>query len=390
MRFDFDHVIDRRGTSCVKWDAADRTYKGTDLLPMWIADMDFPAAPAILEHLHQRVDQQVFGYGILPPAYYQAVINWMSRRHHCEVRREWIVYNPGVVSALNYAVQAATQPGDEVLVNTPVYGPFYHAVEDSGRVLVKSPLKEDHLYYTFDFEDMERRVTNRTRALILCSPHNPVGRVWKLDELQQLADFCLRHDLIVIADEIHHDLVYQKHTVLLNVSPELAQRTILCTAPSKTFNLAGIQASNIIIPNEELRQKYRELVVRAHAHSAHSFVAAAVIGAYDHSEAWLDQLIEYLEENMNFFCAGIEKELPQLRVRKPEGTYLAWVDCSELGLEKDELKRFMVEKCGLALSDGAGFGEEGARFARFNLACPRSTVAECLRRLKSGIDSIVR
>lgn len=351
---------------------------------MWVADMDFPTAPAIQAELNKRVEQGVFGYGVLPSEYYQAVIDWMKRRHHCEVKREQMIYSAGVVSALYYAVQAVTQPGDEVMVNTPVYHPFYQAVENQGRVLVKSPLKEEDLYYTFDFADMERRVTPKTKALLLCSPHNPVGRVWKREELEQLAEFCLRHDLVVIADEIHNDLVFEAHTMFLNVSPEIAQRTILCTAPSKTFNLAGIQASNIIIPNEELFQKYREAAVRAHAPSAHSFVAPAVIGAYDYSEEWLDQLLGYLEGNMDLFCSTIAKEIPGLRVRKPEGTYLAWVDCSGLKLEPDELKRFFVEKCGLAISVGSSFGEEGKYFARFNLACPRSYVEECLRRLKAG------
>lgn len=385
MKFDFDQIVNRRGTSCVKWDAADRAYRGTDLLPMWIADMDFATAPGIQEEMHKRVDRGVFGYGILPAEYHQAVMGWMKRRHDCDVKKEWIVYNAGVVSALNYAVQAITQPGDEVMVNTPVYHPFYDAVEGQGRVLVKSPLKCDELYYTFDFEDMERRVTHKTKALILCSPHNPVGRVWKREELERLAEFCLRHDLVVIADEIHNDIVYEKHTMFLNVSPEIAQRTILCTAPSKTFNLAGIQASNIIIPNEELRGKYKDIIIRGHVYSANAFVAPAVIGAYDHSEEWLDELLVYLEGNLDLFCSTVEKELPQLKVRKPEGTYLAWVDCSGLGLDSDALKRFLVDKCGIATSDGSGFGEAGALFARFNLACPRSYVEECLRRLKAGI-----
>ena len=384
MNSQFDLLTERRGTCSVKWDAADRAFGGENLLPMWIAAMDFPAAPGILDSLSRRVEQGVFGYGTLSQAYYDAVIGWMERRHHCKVERDWIVYTAGVVTALNYAVQAATEPGDEILVPSPVYGPFYHAVEDWDRVLVKCPLKNDALRYTFDFEDMERRVTPRTRALMLCSPHNPVGRVWERAELAELAAFCLRHNLSVIADEIHNDLVFRAHTMFLNVSAELAGRTILCTAPSKTFNLAGIQASNIIIPGEALRQKYRAAVARNHGSSANSFVQAAVLGAYNDSERWLDELLEYLDGNMALFCGTVERELPKLRVRRPEGTYMTWVDCSGLGLEPGALKRFFVDRCGLALSDGAGFGEEGAGFMRFNLACPRATVEECLRRLKEN------
>lgn len=386
MKYDFDRVIDRRGTDCLKWDVADRAFQGEGLLPMWIADMDFPTAPAITEELHKRAEQGVFGYGMLPAAYYDAVIRWMSRRHQCEVKKEWICYTAGVVTALNYAIQAVTEPGDEVMVHTPVYYPFYGAVESQGRVLVKSPLKENDLYYTIDMEDMERRVTPKTRALLFCSPHNPVGRVWTREELQQVADFCKRHDLILIADEIHNDLVYSghPHTMFLNVDPEMAQRTILCTAPSKTFNIAGIQVSNAIIPDETLCKRFKELLAKAHVSSAHAFAAPALIGAYEGSEDWLDELLVYLEGNMDLFCDTIARELPKLRVRKPEGTYLAWVDCAGLGLTADELKRFMVEQCGLALNAGISFGEAGAQFVRVNLACPRSTVEECLRRLKKG------
>nr|WP_243152045.1 MalY/PatB family protein [Pseudoflavonifractor sp. 524-17] len=387
VEYGFDKSIDRRGSCSVKWDAADRAFQGQDLLPMWIADMDFPAAPGILKALHQRVDQGVFGYGTLSQAYYEAVIRWMARRHHTTVERDWIVFTPGVVTALNFAVQAVTQPGDEVLVPCPVYGPFYHAVEDWDRRMVPCPLKEEDLYYTFDFDAMEQRITPATRALLLCSPHNPVGRVWSRAELEQLAAFCLEHNLTVIADEIHSDLVFRTHTNFLTVSPEMAKKTILCTAPSKTFNLAGLQCSNIIIPNEELRGRYRALVAKHHAFSSNSFAQAALLGAYNDSEDWLDALISYLEGNMDRFCSTIAAQFPKLKVRKPEGTYLAWVDCSGLGLAPEERKRFFVEQCRLALNDGAAFGAGGEHFVRINLACPRSTVEECLRRLKAGCGS---
>lgn len=385
MEFNFDIPVNRRGTNCVKWDAADRAYQGTDLLPMWIADMDFATAPAIAQELHKRVDQGIFGYGMLPADYYNAVIRWMDRRHRCKVEKDWISYVSGVVTALFYAVQAVTEPGDEIMIHTPVYGPFYSVVRDQGRVLVESPLKEEKLYYTMDFEDMERRVTEKTKALILCSPHNPVGRVWTREELEKVAEFCLKHNMVAIVDEIHHDLVYKEHTMFLTVSEAIAQRSVVCTAPTKSFNLAGVQVSNTIIPNEDIRKRFKKLLADAHAFSANAFAAAALIGAYDHSEDWLDGLVSYLEGNMELFCTTVEKELPMLKVRKPEGTYLAWVDCSALGLEAEELERFLVDKCGLALSKGKGFGIEGSRFARFNLACPRSTVEECLRRLKAGL-----
>lgn len=379
MSSQFDSITERRGTCCVKWDTVKS--ERADVLPMWIADMDFPAAPGIVERLHRRAGQGVFGYGLLSTEYYAAVIRWMDRRHHCKVEREWIVFTAGVVTALNFAVQAATEPGDEVLVPSPVYGPFYHAVEDWGRTLVKCPLKCDDLHYTFDFADMERRISKKTRALLLCSPHNPVGRVWIRAELEELADFCLRHNLIVIADEIHNDLVFRVHTMFLNISPEIAARTILCTAPSKTFNLAGIQASNVIIPDEGLRQSYRAIVARNHAFSANSFVEAAVVGAYQDCEGWLDELLAYLEGNITLFCETLDAEIPKLRVRRPEGTYMVWVDCSGLELDLEARKAFFKDTCGLLLNDGTGFGEEGRDFVRINLACPRTTVVECLCRL---------
>lgn len=384
MKFDFDQIQNRRGTSCVKWDASDRIYGGTDLLPMWIADMDFATAPGIQEEIIRRTQRGIFGYGMLPQEYYDAVIGWMDRRHHCHVEKDWICFSSSVVAGLRTAVRAATEPGDEIIVFSPVYGPFYSSVTELGRVLVTSPLKEQDLYYTMDLEDLEAKITPRTRAVMLCSPHNPVGRVWTKEELSRLADFCLKHGLTVIADEIHNDLVFKEHTMFLNVSPEIAMQTILCTAPTKTFNLAGVQVSNTIIPNEALRKKFKAVMLADHASSANAFAAAALIGAYNHSEDWLDQLLPYLEGNVDLFCSTIQKELPQLRVRKPEGTYLVWVDCSALGLDADGLKQFMVQKCGLALSMGIGFGDAGAQFARFNLACPRAHVEECLRRLKEG------
>lgn len=387
--YNFDQITERKGTHCVKWDVADKAFRGTDLLPMWIADMDFPAAPGIVDSMQKRLEQGVFGYGTLSADYYQAVISWMKRRHKYEVEKDWICYTPGIVSALNFAVEALTEPGDELLIPTPVYGPFYHAVEDQGRTAVRVPLQCQDGRYSFDFDALENAVTSRTKALMLCSPHNPVGRVWDKDELESLSDFIIRHNLYVIDDEIHHDLVYKKeHTVLCRISKEIEQRTILCTAPSKSFNIAGIQASNIIIANEELRQKFRQVVHKHHAFSANSFVEAAVIGAYDDSEDWLNQLLEYLQGNVEYFVEFIQKNLPQIKVSEPEGTYLVWVDCSGLNMTQDELNRFFVEQCHLALNAGDSFGKDGSQYMRFNLACPRKLVEQALTQLQQGIGAL--
>ena len=281
--YDFDRIAQRRGTSSVKWDYADASFNGTDLLPMWIADMDFEVAPGIIDCLSAKMDQKVFGYGALSADYYDAVISWMKRRHDFDVKKEWICYTPGVVTALNFAVQALTEVGDEVIVPTPVYGPFYRAVCDNDRVLVKSSLENNGGYYTFDFEDLESKITSRTRALILCSPHNPVGRVWKREELERLSALCLEYGIYIISDEIHNDLIFEgPHTVLANISTEMAENCVICTAPSKSFNIAGIQASNIIIANDQMREKFKAVIQKNHAYSPNSFVEAAVIGAYNH------------------------------------------------------------------------------------------------------------
>lgn len=385
--FDFDKEVNRRGTASVKWDVADKAFNGSGLLPMWIADMDFETAPGIQEKIQERLEKGIYGYGTLPQEYYDAVISWMKRRHHFDIEKEWICYTPGVVSALNFAIAAVTQPGDEVMVMTPVYDPFYHAIEDQDRIAVRVPLKNDHGYYTMNLEKMNGLVTQNTKAIMLCSPHNPVGRVWNREELESLAEFAKEHDLIVIDDEIHHDLVYEKeHIVFSTISEDAASRSIICTAPSKTFNIAGIQVSNIIISDPELRKKFRQQVQKHHAFSANSFAAAALIGAYDDSEEWLDELMVYLKGNVEYFCTYIEKYIPQLKVQKPEGTYLVWVDCSALEMQQEDLRRFFVEECKLALGNGAAYGEDGTGYMRFNLGCSRAYIKQALQQIENALS----
>jgi len=387
--YNFDEKTNRYGTSCLKWDLADRIFQGNNLLPMWIADMDFKTAPGIQKRIQERLDKGIYGYGALPKEYYDAVISWMQRRHHCEIGKDWICFTPGVVSALNFAVAATTEPGDEVIVMPPVYDPFYHAIEDQGRKTLRIPLINKQGYHTIDWKGMEEKITDRTKAILFCSPHNPVGRVWDRDELEQLVEFAVSHDLIIIDDEIHHDLVFEKeHIMLCRISEQAMNRSIICTAPSKTFNIAGIQVSNIIIPNEELRKKYRAQVNKNHAFSANSFAASALIGAYNDSEDWLDELLVYLKGNIEYFCSYIEENIPQLQVWKPEGTYLVWVDCRALKMTAVELKRFFVEKCGLALGSGAGYGEGGESYMRFNLGCPRAYVEQALQQIKNALTEL--
>lgn len=381
--YDFDKVYNRRGTECVKWDI----FKDEELLPMWIADMDFEAPAPIYNAFVKRANHHVYAYSRLSQSYYDAVINWMQRRHNFHIEKDWIVFTPGVVVALTLGVQAVTEPGDEVMILSPVYGPFRGATTACGRNLVESPLVNNNGFYTIDFEDMEKRITPKTKAFMLCSPHNPVGRVWTREELQGIVDFCLKHNLYMIADEIHNDLIFQEHYVINTLSAELAERTILCTAPSKTFNLAGLQASNIIIQNEDLRNRFKALLNNLHIGSANAFVDSVVTAAYTECDQWLDELNVYIKANMDYFANEINSIAP-LKMWSPEGTYLAWVDCRGLDMSDDELSAFFKEKCHLAFNAGTFFGPEGSNFVRANMACPRCYVEEAVKRIRAAVASL--
>lgn len=386
--FNFDKAPNRKGTNSVKWDNADARFGGKNLLPMWIADMDFAVAPAITEAIHKKADQAVFGYTFLSDAYYDAVIHWMKTRHKFDVQKEEIVFTPGVVPALDFAIQLLTQPGDDVLVEVPVYGPFYKMIAKNGCNIVETPLKNDNEYYTFDFDDLESKITDKTKVFMLCSPHNPSGRVWSREELTKLADICQRHGLYVIADEIHNDLVLEgEHIVFATLNDWTASHTITCTAPSKTFNLASILDSNIIIKDKELREKFAERCASAHVSSANCFVEPVVTAAYNQGAPWLDELLEYIRGNRDFVCDFISKHIPEITVHPMEGTYLAWLNCEKLGLHGDDLVAF-ISKCGVAMNNGSFFGEKWDGYCRMNLACPRETVVKGCKMLEEGISAL--
>lgn len=386
--YDFDSLIDRKNTSSVKWDSLGELYGRDDLIPLWVADMDFPTATPITDALRNRVEHNVFGYTFPSDKYYEAVIGWMDRRHNWKVEREWITYTPGVVPALSFCIKAFTEPGDKVIIQSPVYHPFYSAIEGNGREITKNPLKfEDGKYY-MDYDDLEKKIDSKTKLLVLCSPHNPVGRVWKEEELKRLADICMRNNILIISDEIHFDIVYSesKHIVFGSISDEIRDNCVVLTAPSKTFNIAGLQVSNVIISNDELRRLYRGELEKYHISSPNIFGGEALIAAYDESEDWLNELLTYLEGNRNFFINYINENIPKLKAIKPEGTYLMWVDCSDLNMDSHELRDFFVNKCRVALNDGSMFGEEGQNFMRFNIGCPRTLLKEALERIEKGID----
>jgi cysteine-S-conjugate beta-lyase len=388
MRYDFDHVIERRGTGSLKWDTVERSTGVADALPLWVADMDFKAPDAVLDALRARVEHGIFGYTVKTGSCYRAIIGWMQRRHGWAIERDWILFSPGVVPALNLAVQAYTRPEDRVIVQTPVYYPFSAAVVNNGRELVTNTLIEEGGAYRIDFDGLEQSIDERTRMLIFCSPHNPVGRVWRRDELENLAEICVRNHLVVVSDEIHADLVMKGHThlPLATISPAVASLTVTCTAPNKTFNVAGLQAGNVIISNPELRDRFRAVLTSAGLTMANILALAASEAAYDHGEEWLEQLLEYLHGNYLFLRTFVEQRMPRVKATPLEGTYLAWLDFRGCGLGDPELKTLLLQKARVWLDAGPMFGPGGEGFQRINIACPRSVLAQALERIAAALD----
>lgn len=379
--YDFESGVERRGTNCVKWDVP---FVTEDVLPMWIADMDFRIAPAITESLQKTAGQGAFGYQFLSEHYYQSVMDWMERRHGYKLEREEICFVPNVVMGLAYAVQTIADPGDEIIVQTPAYGPFFGVVKDNGCKVVESRLKNEDGYYTMDLEDLENKITDRTRAVLICNPHNPSGRVWTREELEALAEVCVRHDLYILSDDIHSELLSKgvRHTFVSQLSEEVKERCFIFTSPSKAFNLAGIHVANCFIANETLRTKFLEKTEKFHAAENSSFAEAALTGAYDRSEQWLTEVNAYIDGNLDYFVEELHEYLPKLGVRKPEGTYLVWVDFRKTDIPAERLKSYLLEECKIAVNEGEFFGKAGEGFVRFNLACPRKTVEMAVGRLK--------
>mgnify|MGYP000777978123 FL=1 len=395
--YNFDKIINRKGTNCLKYDYAVERGKPADVLPLWVADMDFTVSEEITKSLHAAVDHGIYGYTQPKDAYYNAITNWMEKNHNWKTKREWIMKTPGVVFALGAAVKAFTKPGDAVLIQNPVYYPFTNIIRDNDRRVIDNTLvyekrvTEGKSQYSIDYEDFERKIVQEhIKLFILCNPHNPVGRVWNREELQYLGEICLRHHVIVVSDEIHNDFVYPgfEHTVFANVDPRFAEFTVTCTAPSKTFNLAGLQISNIFISNETLREAFQKEIHKTGYDEPNALGAVACEAAYRGGQEWLDQLRAYLLENLNFLRAYLQEKIPQIHLVEPEGTYLVWLDCSELGISGKELDQFIVEKAGLWLDGGAMFGPSGADFQRVNIACPRATLELALDKLKAAVDNL--
>lgn len=388
MKYDFDTVIDRRGTKCLKYDFARERGKSEDVLPLWVADMDFRTAPEILERLEKTIQHGIFGYSEGKDDYFQAVASWYQSRFGWDVKRNWLVKTPGVVFALAAAVRAFTEEGDAVLLQQPVYYPFSEVILDNRRSLVNSPLKLAGDRYEMDFQDFEEKIEeNQVKLFLLCSPHNPVGRVWEEWELRKLGEICRKHHVIVVSDEIHSDFTYpgHEHHVFASLSPELADITITCTAPSKTFNLAGLQISNIFIPNTDLRHRFKKAVAAAGYSQVNLMGLVACQAAYEEGGEWLAQLKEYLLGNLAFVREYLKTHIPEIRLIEPEGTYLLWLDFRGLHLTEEQREDLIVRKAHLWLDSGAMFGIDGEGFERINIACPRAVLKQALAQLEQAL-----
>mgnify|MGYP000875681368 CR=1 FL=1 len=380
----FDELINRKNTDSLKYDFAVQRGKPEDVIPLWVADMDFQAPPAVLEALARRSHHGIFGYSEPLADYFSALESWFARNHGWSIQEEWLVKTPGVVFAICTAIRAFTQKGDAVLIQQPVYYPFSSSVLRNERKLVVNQLAYESGRYTIDFDDFESKIVHHgVKLFILCNPHNPVGRVWSRKELERLGDICVRHGVIVIADEIHHDFVYpgHKHLVFSALKPEYAPITITCTAPTKTFNLAGLQISNIFIPDPTLRSAFSRAISRAGYSQLNTMGIVACRAAYANGQAWLDALRSYLLENLNFVRSFLLQRLPQIRLVEPEGTYLIWLDFRSLSLPESALDARIVNESKLWLDAGSMFGAGGEGFQRINIACPRSILEGALTRL---------
>jgi cysteine-S-conjugate beta-lyase len=392
MRYDFDRVLDRRHTCSLKWDRCQEAFGLDDVIPMWVADMDFAAPPAVVEALTARAAHGAYGYASTPDSFWESVVGWLRRRHGWDVDRRWLARAPGVVPAVSLCVAAFTAPGDGVVVQTPVYYPFFSAVEANGRRLIRNPLTTTGRpagAYGMDLDDLERKIDDRTRMLILCSPHNPVGRVWTREELERLGEVCERRDLVVLSDEIHMDLTLggRRHVPFAALSPGLANRTITCVAPSKTFNLAGLCMSIVVAANPDLRAKYEAQFDAAGLVIASLFGTVALEVAYRQGGDWLDQLLPYLEANVDWLERFLAERLPEVTLVRPEGTYLALLDCRRLGMAQKALDEFFLRGARVYFDSGPWFGDELAGFERINLACPRATLREAMQRIERAVRS---
>lgn len=384
MKYNFDELVPRRGSNSYKWDSAG----SEDVLPMWVADMDFRTAPAVVEALRKRVEHGIFGYVKVPAAYYDAIGDWFKRRHSWRVEKDWILFTTGVVPALSAIIKALTHPGDKVLVQTPVYNCFFSSIRNDECEMVANPLIYRNGAYSVDFDGLEKKAADpRVKLLLLCNPHNPAGRVWTRQELTRIGEICLRNDVFVVADEIHCELVYPGHQYIpfASISEDFLHSSVTCTSPSKAFNLAGLQVANIFAANPAVRKKIDKALNVNEVCEINPFAVEALIAAYNEGEEWLEELRQYLLGNYNYLKRFFEEQLPQFPVLALEGTYLVWVDCSVLKQSSEEIVKMLLEKEMLWVNEGSMYGEAGDGFIRINISCSRQLLIEGLNRIARAL-----
>lgn len=388
-KYNFDRIIDRKGTSCLKYDFGMKRKGRTDLLPMWVADMDFALPEEILADFHKRIDHGIFGYMDPDAEYFAALDRWFSLHHGYHIQPEWVTLGCGVVFGLATGVKAFTEPGDAVLIQQPVYYPFREVIEDNGRKFINSQLHYENGKYTIDFADFEQKILeNQVKVFLLCSPHNPAGRVWTKEELTRLGDICLKHRVIILDDEIHCDFVYAPHhfTSFLALDEKYRDNLVVFNSPSKTFNVAGLQPGNIIIPNKELRRRYRKANAAAGYSQGSIMGQVAVKSCYTKGDAWVKELVDYIAGNIAWVREFVKENFPKATFVEPEGTYLVWIDFSGYGLSDEELEHLVVDEAKLWLDSGKIFGPATSQFERFNMACPRATVEKAFHQLKDALE----
>ncbi|WDV45352.1 pyridoxal phosphate-dependent aminotransferase [Clostridiaceae bacterium M8S5] len=390
MKYNLNEIIERNNTYSVKWDTTflKEQFGRSDLLPLWVADMDFKCPQPVIDAIINRAKHGIFGYAFIEDNFHNAVINWNKRRHNWDVKKEWIVFTPGIVTAVNQCVQAFCKPGDKIIIQNPVYYPFGEAILNNGCQIEHNQLIQKDDKYIIDFDDLKEKAKNPyVKMMILCNPHNPVGRVWSREELIKLGEICIENDVIIISDEIHRDLIYKghKHIPFASISDEFAQNSITCTAPSKTFNIAGLKTSNVIIPNEKIRNNYIHQLVRNSLESANTFGIEAIIAAYNYGEEWLENVTQYLEDNVRFIDRFIKEKMPKVKFTKPEGTYLGWLDFRSITENTELLDDILINKAKVGLDSGHWFGKGGEGFARINFACPREILEDALIRIQNVI-----
>ena len=383
--YNFDELIDRTHTNCLKYDARTHFFGKEDVLPLWVADMDFKTPDFIVDAIRKRAEHEVFGYTFRPESYYQSIIDWMKRRHNWDIQKEWISFSPGVVAGFTLAIEAFSEPGDGVIIQTPVYFPFFDSVKHTGRELIENPLQLKDGRYYFDLEDLKQKITPKTKLLLLSNPHNPGGMAWNRDELSDLAKVCLENKVMIISDEIHSDLIFEgnRHTPLAGISEEIAQNCVICMAPSKTFNIAGLTTSILVIPNKRHFMAYERVMSIPHLHMGNIFGTVALEAAYTHGDEWLAQLLAYLKGNFDFLNQFFQENLPEVKVMKPEATYLIWLDFSAFKLTDEALNQKLID-AGVGLNRGIQFGKQGSGYMRLNMGCPRAVLQEALNRIQKA------